>query len=70
MRNHVFGVSDKVSHYNRAVQPKKLASGLKFRNYKVEGLNYLVKTKALTRPYFAYVKSRFAHDTAHYSLIL
>ena len=39
MRKPVFGVSDQ-SHKNRAVQPQKIARGLKFRIKVVEGLYY------------------------------
>ena len=39
MRKPVFGISNKVRH-NPAVQPQKMARGLKFRVYIVEGLNY------------------------------
>ena len=39
MRKPVFGVSDK-SNTNQAVQPQKMARGLKFHIYKVEGLFY------------------------------
>ena len=36
VRNPIFGVSDT----NRAVQPQKMARGLKFWVYEVEGLYY------------------------------
>ena len=36
VRKPVFGVSDQV----RSVQPQKMARGLKFRIYEVEGLYY------------------------------
>ena len=39
MRKQVFGVSDK-SNTNQAVQPQKMARGLKFRIWEVEGLYY------------------------------
>ena len=39
MRKPVFGVSDQ-SDTNRAVQPQKMARGLKFWIQKVEGLYY------------------------------
>ena len=39
MRKPVFGVSDQVPH-NRAVQPRKMYSGLKFCILEVEGLYY------------------------------
>ena len=39
LRKPVFGVSDQ-SDTNRAVQPQKMARGLKFRLYVVEGLYY------------------------------
>ena len=41
LRKPVFGVSDTRSDTNRAVQPHKMARGLKFRIKKVEGLHYL-----------------------------
>ena len=40
MRKPVFGVSDQVC-INQAVQPHKMARGLKFRILEVEGLYYL-----------------------------
>ena len=40
MRKPVFGFPSR-SDTNRAVQPLKMASGLKFRILKVEGLHYL-----------------------------
>ena len=40
MRKPVFRVSDQVPH-NQALQPHKMARGLKFRIKKVEGLYYL-----------------------------
>ena len=40
MRKPVFGVPTR-SDTNRAVQPQKMARGLKFRISKVEGLYYL-----------------------------
>ena len=39
MRKPVFGVSDQLQK-NRAVQPQKMARGLKFRIKVVEGLYY------------------------------
>ena len=39
MRKPVFGVSDR-SHTNQAVQPQKMARGLKFRIWEVEELHY------------------------------
>ena len=39
MRKPVFGVSDQVRH-KPAVQPQKMARGLKFRFKEVEGLYY------------------------------
>ena len=62
----------------QAVQPQKMARGLKFWIKEVEGLyylNYVAKTKALIGCVvtaqlicvfvFAYAKSRFSHDEAH-----
>ena len=40
MRKPVFGVSDRRSDTNRAVQPVKMARGLKFRIKVGEGLYY------------------------------
>ena len=40
VRKPVFGVSDLVRHKPVAVQSQKMARGLKFRNYVVEGLYY------------------------------
>ena len=42
MRKHVFKVSDT----NRAIQPQKMARGLKFWIKKVEGLYYVAKTSS------------------------
>ena len=63
------------SDTNRAVQPQKMARGLKFRILEVEGLYYVAKTKALISCMvttqlictyvFAYTKSRFSPDAAH-----
>ena len=78
MRKPVFGVSYR-SATNRAVHPQKMARGLKFRVHEEEGLNtiYLAKTKALISFVvtaklicvfvFAYAKSRFSHDAAHFT---
>ena len=45
MKKQLFGVSDP-SDRNRAVQPQKMARGLKFWNNEVEGLYYICsKTK-------------------------
>ena len=64
------------SHTNRPVQPQKVARGLKFQIYKVEGLYYLyvgkaralisftVTPKLICIFVFAYAKSRFSHDAA------
>ena len=76
--NLVFWVSDHVRH-NQAVQPQKMARGLKFRILKVEGLYYLCrKNKALISCtvtsqlicvfVFAYAKIRFSHDAAQIEL--
>ena len=75
IRKPVFGVSNR-SDIKRAVQPQKIARGLKIQIKVVEGLNYLYsKTKMLISCaisvqligvfVFAYAKSRFSHDTAH-----
>ena len=66
------------SDTNQAVQLQKMARGLKFRIYKVEGLYYLCReTKALISFgvtaklicvfVFAYAKCWFSHDAAHFS---
>ena len=78
MRKPVFGVSDQVR--NRAVQPKKVARGLKYRIYKVQRLFYVAKTKALISCAvmvqlicafaFAYAKIRCSHYAARFALIL
>ena len=54
-------------HTNQSVQPHKMASGLKFRIYEVEGLYYLCsKNKGADQLRgFAYTKIRFSYDTAH-----
>ena len=49
MRKSVFRVSGQVGHKS-AVQPQKMAGGLKFRIYEEEGFFYRCsKTKALIR---------------------
>ena len=64
------------SDTNRAVQPQKMARGLKFRIWKIEGLYYLCSEnkgadqlrgshEADQLFVFAYAKSRFSHDEAH-----
>ena len=58
------------SDTNQAVQPHKMARGLKFRIKEVEGLYYLCsKTKGADQLIcvfvFAYAKSRFSHNAAH-----
>ena len=69
-----FGVS------NQTVQPQKMARGLKFGIYKVDGLyllcsenkdadqlrSYCTAAKLLICVFvFAYAKSRFSHEVAH-----
>ena len=69
------------SDTNWAVQPQKMARGLKFLIYEVEGLIiYSTKSKALiscANPaqlicvfVFAYAKSRFSHDAANFILYI
>ena len=64
------------SHTNRAVQPHKMARGLKFHMLEVEGLYYLcsknkgmisfaVTAKLICVFVFAYAKHWFSHDEAH-----
>ena len=62
------------SDSNQAVQPQKMARGLKFSIKKEEGLYYLFsenKGADQLRGYlicafvFAYAKSRFSHDAAY-----
>ena len=48
------------SDTNRAVQPQKMARGLKFRIKEVEDV-----AKPIFTFVFAYAKFRFSHDTAH-----
>ena len=43
MTKPVFRVSDQVGHKNLAVQPQKMARGLKFQFKEVEGLCYLFR---------------------------
>ena len=62
------------SENNSAVQPQKMARGLKFRIYEVGGFYYIAKTKALISctvtataqlicPFvLAYAKNRFSHE--------
>ena len=58
MRKPVFGVSGQVCP-NRAVQPQKMARGLKFPIYKVEG--------NLVLHVYAHAKIRFSHGEAHFT---
>ena len=70
------------SHTDRAVQPHKMARGLKFRIQEVEGSHYIrvVKTKVLISFavtaklicvfVFAYAKKKwFSHNVAHLMII-
>ena len=62
------------SNTNQAMQSQKMAKGLKFWIMKVEGLDYVAKTKALISFavsaklicvfVFAYSKCWFSHDAA------
>ena len=67
-----------MSDTNRAVQPQKMARGLKFQIQEEEGLYYLFREKrgadqlpcyrASDMPFiFAYAKSRFSHNAAQIS---
>ena len=70
------------SNTNRAVQPQKMARGLKFRIKVEESVYYpyIAKTKALIScagtaqlicvSVFAYAKSRFSHNEAHFIFIV
>ena len=63
------------SETNQAVQLQKVARGLKFRIYKVEGLYYLCSenkgpAKLICVFVYAYVKCWFSHDAAQLSLDL
>ena len=57
------------SDTNQAVQPQKMARGLKFRIKKEEGLYYLCSenkgAKLICVFVFAYAKRWFSHDAAH-----
>ena len=75
MRKPVFGISDQVRH-NQAVQPQKMARGLKFRKKRdctiymyVAKINVLINctvtAKLIWAFVFAYTKSRFTHDSTH-----
>ena len=72
MRKRVFGVSDQVDT-QRAVQPQKIARGLKFRIWEVEEfrvakakalISFEVTAKLFCVFVFAYAKSRFSNDEA------
>ena len=68
MRKPVFGVSD-LADKNRAVQPLKMARGLKILIEEVEGLYYPCgenkdADQLICVFVFAYAKSRFSHDAA------
>ena len=75
MRKPVFSGFQTRFDTNQAVQPKKIARGLKFPILEVEKLYYVAKTKALISCavtvqlictfVFAYAKSCFFHDKAH-----
>ena len=65
-----------MSDTNRAVQPQKMARGLKFCIKEVEGLYYPCSEhkgadqlhgyrEADLRLFFAYAKNWFSHDEAH-----
>ena len=67
------------SDTNQAVQPQKLARGLKFRIKEVDGLYYpcsenkalisfAITAKLICVFVFAYAKSRFSHDAAQLKL--
>ena len=75
MKNRSSGFPTR-SDANQAVQLQKIARGLKFRIYEVEGLYYLCSEnkgadqlrgyrEADLRLFSAYAKSRFSHDAAH-----
>ena len=75
MREPVSGFPTR-SDTNQAVQPHKMAKGLEFRTYKVEGLYYpssetkalisfAVTAKLICVFVFAYAKRLFTHDAAH-----
>ena len=75
VRNRSLGFPTR-SHTNQAVQPQKIARGLKFRTKVVEGFYYTCsENKGADQLHgyreadllfvFAYAKSRFSHDEAH-----
>ena len=68
MRKLVYGVPTR-SDTNRAVQPQKMARGLKFGIKVVEGLYYPYSENKgadqLCSLCLAYAKSRFSHNEAH-----
>ena len=64
MRKPVFGFNTR-SDTNRAVQPQKMAEGLKFRIKEVVGLYYPVTAKLICVFVFAYAKSRFSYNEVH-----
>ena len=71
MRNPVFGISDKVRHKSGCTA-QKLARGLKFRILVEEGLFYpysenVGADQLICVLVFAYAKSRFSHNEAHFS---
>ena len=77
MRKPVFGISDQVPH-KLAVQSQKMARGLKFCIKEVEELYYLwsknigadqLTAKLICIFVFAYAKSRFSHNKAHFICI-
>ena len=65
------------SDTNKAVQPQKMAKGLKFRIHEVEGLYYLSSENKVAdqirgyreadlRLCFRFCKFRFSHNEAHF----
>ena len=72
VRNPGFGVSHQVQH-KLAIQPQKMARGLKFQIKEVDGLFYLcceknadqLPAQLICTFVFAYAKCRFSHDVAH-----
>ena len=58
------------SDTNRAVQPQKMARGLKFRKYEVEAKTKVLISCADLRLCFRICKIWFSHDAAHITVSL
>ena len=65
MRKPVFGVSNQVRHNPGCIQPQKMARGLKFRIWVVEGLYYPYSEKQ-TASLFSHMQKSCFHMSGSY----